>query len=395
MTLLYAIALAAGIAVLYSFGINNQLVFDDARLADGSIFGQYGFLLQLKARLLSYGSFVWLQALWGDGWWKQRIFNMGLHIATALTLYAFVLALFERTQWSERSRESPNFSSSLRASARLGVALWAFNPVAVYAVAYLIQRSILMATLLVALACWSFVRGLISGQLRWHLLAIACYVLAVAAKEHAITAILLALPLFVFVRRPSLKQVIALAGVAGLVLLAMGAVLYSRFGSIIGTVFDETSRAFATQLEQLQPGIGQQLFALSIINQASLFFHYGLAWFLPYVGWMSIDIRPTFPLTTLSWHLLGALAWIGTLIMGVWLVLRRSDVSGLIGLCLLIPCLLFVTEFTTVWLQDPFVLYRSYLWSIPIPALIALPLVGYSYKPLYAVGVLLVALLAP
>lgn len=394
MTLLYAIALAAGIAVLYAFGINNQLVFDDARLADGTIFGQYGSLLQLKARLLSYGSFVWLQAVLGDGWWKQRIFNIGLHLATALTLYAFVLELFERTQWSGSSREASNFSSSLRASARLGVALWALNPVAVYAVAYLIQRSILMATLLVALACWSLVRGLIGGQLRWHLLAIACYVLAVAAKEHAVTAILLALPLFVFVQRPSLKHVIGLAGAAGLVLLAMGAVLYSRFGSIIGTVFDETSRAFATQLEQLQPGIGQQLFPLSIINQASLFFRYGLMWFLPYVGWMSIDIRPTFPLTILSWHLLGALAWIGTVILGVWLVLRRSDVLGLIGLCLLMPCLLFVTEFTTVWLQDPFVLYRSYLWSIPIPALIALPLVGYSYKPLYAVGVLLVALLA-
>jgi len=33
MTLLYALALAAGIAVLYAFGFNNQLVFDDARLA--------------------------------------------------------------------------------------------------------------------------------------------------------------------------------------------------------------------------------------------------------------------------------------------------------------------------------------------------------------------------
>src|ERR1035437_10368608 len=101
MTLLYAIALAAGIAVLYSFGINNQLVFDDARLADGSIFGQYGSLLQFKARLLSYGSFVWLQALLGDGWWKQRTFNIGLHIATALTLYAFVFAFLHRTPWSD------------------------------------------------------------------------------------------------------------------------------------------------------------------------------------------------------------------------------------------------------------------------------------------------------
>ena len=393
-TLLYALALSAGLAALYSFGISNQLVFDDGRLTDGTVFGQYGNLLQLKSRMLSYGSFVWIQDILGEGWWKQRIFNMGLHIATALTLHAFVLQLLQRTQWGEGSRESPAFPASLRAAAGLGVALWAFNPVAVYAVAYLIQRSILMATLLVALACWGFVRGLLSGQARWHVLAIACYVLAVAAKEHAVTAILLAVPLFIFVQRPGLQRVIRVAGASALVLAAMGAVLYSRYGSIVGSVFDETSRAFAAQLEQQQPGVGQQLYPLSIINQASLFFRYGLLWLLPYVGWMSIDIRPTFPLTFWSWHLLGAAAWIGTLVLGAWLVIRRSDVWGLIGLCLLIPCLLFLTEFTTVWLQDPFVLYRSYLWAIPIPALLALPLVGNSHKTLYALGLLVVALFA-
>ena len=182
MTLLYAVALAAGIAILYAFGINNQLVFDDARLTDGSIFSQYGSLLQLKARLLSYGSFVWVRDILGDGWWKQRAVNIGLHIATALTLHAQVLQLLQRTQWDESRRSSPHFPSSMRTAAHLGVALWAFNPVAVYAVAYLIQRSILMATLLVVLACWGYVRGLITGQLRWHLLAMASYVLAVAAK---------------------------------------------------------------------------------------------------------------------------------------------------------------------------------------------------------------------
>lgn len=393
-TLLYAVALGAGLAILYAFGINNQLVFDDGRLTDGTIFAQYGSLIQLKARMLSYGSFVWLDGILGEGWWKQRIFNIGLHIATALTLYAFVLQLLQRTQWSDSRRSIPGFSSSLRASARLGVALWAFNPVAVYAVAYLIQRSILMATLWVALACWSYVRGLISGQRRWHLLAIACYVLAVAAKEHAVTAILLVVPLFIFVKRPSLQRVIRVAVAAGLVLAAMGAVLYSRYGSIVGTVFDETSRAFAAQLEQQQPGIGKQIYPLSIINQAGLFFRYGLLWLLPYVGWMSIDIRPTFPLTLWSWHLSGALAWISTLVLAAWLVIRRSDAWGLFGLCLLMPCLLFLTEFATVWLQDPFVLYRSYLWSIPIPALIALPLVGYSRNAFYAVGMLVVVLFA-
>lgn len=393
ITLLYALALAAGIAILYALGINNQLVFDDARLTDGTIFAQYGSLSQLKPRMLSYGSFVWLQAILGDGWWKQRIFNIGLHIATAFTLYAFVLELLQRTQWSQGGEASVP-AASLRAAARLGVALWAFNPVAVYAVAYLIQRSILMATLFVALACWSYVRGLVSGQGRWHLLAIACYVLAVTAKEHAVTAILLTVPLFVFVQRPRFKLVVGLAVAAGLVLSAMGAVLYSRYGSIVGTVFDETSRAFAVQLEQQQPGISRQIYPLSIINQASLFFRYGLLWLLPYVGWMSIDIRPAFPLSFLSWQLLGALAWIGTLVVGAWLVLRRSDALGLLGLCLLIPCLLFVTEFATVWLQDPFVLYRSYLWAITIPALVALPLVGLPAKAVRALCLLMLALFA-
>ncbi len=394
ITLLYALVLAGAIAILYGLGINNQLVFDDARLTDGTIFGQYGGLLPLKPRLLSYGSFVWLQGILGDGWWKQRIFNIGLHIATALALYAFVLELLQRTRWTASDDEAPPRSSSLLVAAGLAVALWAFNPVAVYSVAYLVQRSILMATLLVVLACWSYVRGLAGGQRRWVVLALACYLLAVAAKEHAVSAILLTVPLFIFVQRPSGRRVLTLVAVAGVLLLAMAALLYSRYGAIVGTAFDETSRAFAAQLEQQQGGIGRQLFPLSVINQASLFFRYGLLWCLPYTGAMSIDIRPSFPLTLLSWQLLGALAWLGTLAGSAWLVLRRSDVAGLIGLALLLPGLLFVTEFSTVWLQDPFVLYRSYLWSIALPVLLAVPLVTFPHKPVYGICVLLLALLA-
>ena len=394
-TLLFAVALSTGIAILYAFGINNQLVFDDGRLTDGSIFGVYGSVIELKVRMLSYGSFVWLSQILGDGWWKQRVFNIGLHIATALALYAFVMQLLKRVQWdNEHGVETAQFSSSLQVAASFGVALWAFNPVAVYAVAYLIQRSILMATLLVVVACWSYVRGLISGQLRWFLLALFVYALAVAAKEHAVTAILLVVPLYIFIQRPNLQRVLKVAAIAALVLLVVGSLLYSRYGSIVGTVFDETSRAFAAQLELQQPGISAHLYPLSIVNQAGLFFRYALLWLLPYVGWMAIDLRPTFPLTLWSLHLLGAVGWLTTLMIGIWLVIRRSDVFGLLGLCLLMPGLLFLTEFTTVWLQDPFVLYRSYLWSIAIPILLALPLVGRSSKALYAVCLLVVAMLA-
>jgi len=394
ISLIFSIALAGCLAVLYAFGLNNQLVLDDARLTDGTIFGEYGSVLQLKARLLSYGSFVWIQNIFGEGWWKQRVFNIGLHIATALTLYALVLDLLQRTQWDESVSSAPQFKSSLQASARLGIALWAFNPVAVYAVAYLIQRSILMATLFVALACLGYVRGLASGQRHWFLAAIACYLLAVASKEHAVTAILLAVPLYIFVQRPSSKQVMLAAAASGSVLVLVGAVLFKLYGSIVGTVFDETSRAFAAQLAQLHPGIDQQMYPLSIINQASLFFQYGLMWLVPYVGWMSIDMRPSFPLTLWGWHTIGAVAWVGTLGLGGWLVVRRRDMWGLLGLGLLIPCLLFVTEFATVWLQDPFVLYRSYLWAMAIPLLSALLLVNISSTKVYALGLITVALFA-
>ncbi len=392
-SLLCACALAIGIAVLYNFGINNQLVFDDARLTDGTIFGQYGSLMQFKARVLSYGSFVWFQSVFGDGWWKQRVFNIALHMSTALTLYALALELLQRTQWGESS-SADTFSSSLRAAALTGVALWAFNPVAVYAVAYLIQRSILMATLFVALACLGFVRGLVTGRMVWHLLALVSYVLAVASKEHAITAILLTVPLFVFINRPPLRRVVQLAAGAAVVLTLMGALLFKQYGSIVGTVFDETSRAFATQLEQQQPGISQIIYPLSVINQASLFFQYGLLWFLPYVGWMSIDLRPAFPLAIVSWQLVGALAWLGMLFGSIWLVLRRHDVWGLLGLCMLIPGLLFITEFSTVWLQDPLVLYRSYLWSMALPVLFAIPFVGRTSRQLYAVVLIVLGVLA-
>jgi tetratricopeptide (TPR) repeat protein len=50
---------------------------------------------------------------------------------------------------------------------------------------------------------------------------------------------------------------------------------------------------------------------------------------------------------------------------------------------------LFWTEFSTVWVQDPFVLYRSYLWAIPIPALVAVLLTGFSPGTLYKMAVVL------
>jgi len=391
---LFAVALAAAIALLYSFSINNQLVFDDERLIDGTIFGQYGNLMELKVRSLSAGSFVWLQSILGEGWWKQRVFNIALHIGTALTLYALVLVLLVRTPWGE-DRINDAFFRSLQNAARAGVALWALNPVAVYAVAYLIQRSILMATLFVVMGCLSYVRGVVTGRWAWHLLAFVSYILAVASKEHAVTAILLTVPLFVFVKRPTLLRILQVSGLALLVVGLAGSALYSQYSHLIGNLFDLFSQTYAQQLEAMQPGIRQHLYPLSILNQASLFFHYGFLWFVPFVGWMSIDLRPEFPVSYLGWQSLGAAAWLGTLAGSAWLVVRGSAGWRLAGLAVQIPLLLFLTEFATIWIQDPLVLYRSYLWSMGVPILIAALLVGRHHRQTYAVvAVAMAALVA-
>ena len=59
--------LLIGLVAVYLPGLQGELIFDDQRLADGTILGSYGSLVEIKQRLLSYGSFVWIQALFGAG----------------------------------------------------------------------------------------------------------------------------------------------------------------------------------------------------------------------------------------------------------------------------------------------------------------------------------------
>src|SRR5699024_8226719 len=127
--------------------------------------------------------------------------------------------------------------------------------------------------------------------------AVGCYVLAVAAKENAIFAPLAALPLYVVVARPTRTRLV-LATIADLALVAaMGLVLWHRYGQIIGKPFDEYSFVY---LAQLGREAQQHAYPLSILNESWLFFRYGLDWMIPWSGWMSINLRPPFPVSFAS-----------------------------------------------------------------------------------------------
>lgn len=357
-----AVFVVALCAAIYLPHLGAELVFDDARLTDGSIFGVYGHLDAIQQRFLSYGSFVWLQSLLGEGWWKQRIVNLGLHALACAGVYALTRELLT-------ARGEP----LERATLVLCVGVFALHPVAVYATGYLVQRSILMATLFTAWGLFAAARGLRMGAAGWAAIALLLYAMAVLSKEHAITAVLCLVPLYVYLRKPSLRGV----GV-GLLLLALAAgaafsFLYPIYRDFLGTAFDERSQAYLRQLETLQPGITAKAHGLSVANQAWLFFRYGLFWWFPNVLDMSLDLRPAFPLSLLAPASLAGLAgYVLALGACVWAVVRRDGTLQLAGLLVLMPLLMFSTEFVLVWIQDPFVLYRSYLWAIVMPGLVYL-----------------------
>lgn len=383
---------AAALLLIYLPGLGNALVYDDGYLTE-ELFSEYASLLPLRVRLLSYGSFVWLQSLFGEGWWKQRIFNLLVHAGVVASLWALYREILRHIASSaEEGHEAVPYYRS--PALGLAIGFFALNPVAVYGVAYLIQRSILLATLFSVLSLWLFARGLRLKRAWLHVLAVACYGLAIASKEHAVLLPLAAVPLYMAVARPSARALALLAG-GGTVLVAIAAaILYLRYSDIIGKPFDEYSNLYLDQLSRLDPDVRRHAWGLSILNQAWLFFRYGFEWMVPYSGWMSINLRPPFPVKWLTFpHLLGIFGYAAVVVGGFSLVHRYRDGRALLGLSLLFPALLFGTEFATVWVQDSFSLYRSYLWAIGVPGLVFFLVHGPSPRVTLAIGAVVGGLL--
>ena len=382
------VALLAAVVVLYLPSLGNVLVFDDNILSGGQVFAEYWNPFALKPRSLSYSTFSWLHALAPDAWWLQRLLNIGVHALVVAMLWLFYSKLLASLQLVPDEPGTKHTEWALLA----GVAWFALNPTAVYAVAYLTQRSILMATLFSVLSLWAVLQALAVQRRRFWVLAVVAYVAAMMSKEYALALPLVALALIVIVKRPSRQQALKFGGI-GLLLAAVAAyLLYRRYGDIIGKPFDDTSLAYVLQMEAVAPGVKALAYPLSILNQMWLFFEYGCRWFLPSTGMMSIDLRPPFPARLTSQpHLLGAIGYLFLLAVSSVLMLRYRGRLALFGFCLFAPLVLFVSEFSTVWIQDPFVLYRSYLWAIAVPGMIYLLASRLSRQTLAGMAVLVAA----
>jgi tetratricopeptide (TPR) repeat protein len=86
---------------------------------------------------------------------------------------------------------------------------------------------------------------------------------------------------------------------------------------------------------------------------------------------MSVDMREPFAKDIFSPYLLMFAAFLAYGMAAAYLLFKRGRL-GLLGFALLFPWLMFMTELSTVRIQEPFVLYRSYLWSVGAFALLPL-----------------------
>lgn len=377
---LLPLLLIAATIGLYGPSLHYAPFFDDTNYFEAGLL-QYIFLkgFAFDIRWLPYFITAWVDLLFDDTVFAQRSLNVGLHLATGFVLHALI------RQVADHVAPHPNN----RRAALAATLLFLLHPLAVYAVGYLIQRTILMATLFGLLALSTYFDGLVKRQWAYFLFSALFYLLSSFSKEHAVlipAAALALTPLAVPLTRQTWRQlVLPCALYLSIALL----VVYKKL-SLLGVAYEP----FAQPLADLHVGeeySDLSLWVLSAMTQAALFFKYLGLMLVPYPGWMSIDMRVPFAAhfgLSKYWLAVAALAGYA-LISLIWLL--RGGRRGLLGYALLAPLLLFAVEFSTVKIQEPFVLYRSYLWLAPL--FLMMPAVTYRLPDkLFWPAVLVVAL---
>ena len=355
-------ALVAGLACgLYGPFLGSPRVFDDWVFFSGYNFSYYAtHPFGLELRLPPYFSLAVTEVEIG-GMVAHRIVSLAFHVACALALYKLTYDLLRLVTPADR-RESAS-GANAAAWALIGATVFAIHPVAVYGAAYLVQRTIILATLFSILSIVLFVRGLVRGRHADAVSAALMYCVAVLSKEHSILlpgAAVLAVLLVGAERRFAVRY-------AAIYLLACApaAIFVALLQKwLIGRAYEPDSGVVVSQIEGVfGHAVGDFSWAMSAATQAGLFFKYLAAWLWPDTRAMSIDIRVDFLETwSAGWIVLKVSAFVAFGALGL-LLLRRRGRAGVVGFGMLYTWILFLVEFSTARFQEPYVLYRSYLWA--------------------------------
>ncbi|MDD1615134.1 MAG: hypothetical protein CG439_208 [Methylococcaceae bacterium NSP1-2] len=354
------LGLSVPVVLLYTQFLDNPLVFDDAGFFHSEEFSVYLHrLFSFNLRWLPLATFVWTRQVFGDAIIWLRLGNLLFPLLTTATLFFFLRRLFELVM----PPQVDNKTLSAFWLAFFAALIFALHPVSVYAVAYLVQRTTLMATLFTLLTWRLFLEGLIREHRLWLYASAFTYFLAVMSKEHALMAPAVTVALLLLVSSQPLQRT---------KLVSSTFVLYALIGAF--AVFQRQSehilgQAYEPIASELISRMGADfdvrfIYPLSILTQSFTFFKYLWVWIVPSPALMSVDSCQTFALHFWSWpEALGLVGFVIYPYIAIRLLLQRG-LKGLFGFALLCPWLLFFTELATVRIQEIFVLYRSYLWMV-------------------------------
>lgn len=384
----WVLSLFAAVCLVYLPFLGNPFVFDDTNFFLGDTADYYAHApFHLNLRWLPYASMGWTYAVFSDV--QPHFYRLGsvlLHAANAIVLFYLLRQLVGAAIPDKRN------SPEVVWGAWFGALIFGLHPVAVYAAGYMIQRSILMATLFVLLMQLAYLRGLLTGRKRWLTLAVLAYFLAGFSKEHSVLmpAVLGAMTILLRDKNQAPRTALWATWSA---FAAIGLLVVLRAKGVIGSPYEVGAAALFEQQGVVERT--PMLHLLSVLSQAGLFFKYLGLWLLPNPAWMSVDMREPFVSSIGEWRgWLGAAAFLAYGLIAVRLLLCGGT-KGMVGFALLYPWLPFWLEFSSIRIQEIFVLYRSYLWLPGMMLFFPLLLVKYpGKKTLFALG-LAVLLLVP
>lgn len=353
-SLAYSLLLLLATAAVYGQFLKNPVLFDDLPFLSALLqpHTELSDVTPWRIRWLPYFTLVTAASgLDSSSIIPIRIVSLLLHAGVGIALFLFLKKLFHLVL---ASKGESGESISLDSVACFAALLFVLHPAAVYGAAYLVQRTIVMATLFSMLALLAYLQGLEVNSRKWLWASVALYFMAVMSKEHAIMLPAVMLALTVLLAIPVSPAIRRLWPIYAACMVIAVFVLSQKMG-ILGSVYEPRGDVMLESVQVEHP------YAMSIMTQAWLYFKYLALWLIPNPAWMSADMREPFAENFWSGYALAAFTFITYGLVALWLLRKRGKI-GLAGFAMLFPWLLFMTEFSTVRIQESFVLYRSYLW---------------------------------
>lgn len=347
-------------AALYVPFLSNAIVFDDNNLYTNlSIFDYATTPFSLAPRAFPYFTLGFTEVTW-KSIEAHRIFSLILHILNAL----LVFRLIER--WlKDIGKTSADKALSIALITSL---CFAIHPVAVYGAGYLIQRTMLFATFFSLLSLWFYWRGLSQNRMTDSITAALFYALAIFSKENAIMLPATVLLVTVLHDAPWRSN---LAKIGTYLLFSIPPAIFVVLAvkGVIGTAYEPDVTTFISAMPAIETNQSQWL--LSAVTQCGLFFRYLSSWLFPDLRLLAADIRiDLLAQWTPFWIVFKPVAFLALSLAATRLLVRKGRL-GLIGWGLLYLSLMFATELASIRFQEPFVLYRSYLWAPGLLAVLA------------------------